>query len=336
MNLLIVEDDPITRRRIQHFVEKWDHVAMCATNGLEGLSLFIANRIDIVITDWRMPEMDGLTLARHIKERAVDAPYVYIILLTAKNTKSDIVEGLSRGGADDYITKPFDPDELRARIHVGARTVQLERTLSHYNRDLERLVRDRTEVIRRVQQETLMRILDAVGSRCGRPAGEAARISRLSALLAEAAGWPEGKIAEIRLAAPMLDIGTLGVADRLLNASGSLPEDEANAAGDHTLIGARMLSGSQAPILQMAHDIALHHHEHWDGTGHPHGLSGERIPASARIVGIVDAFARLTAAGAVSAGMTAADRIEAMSPGRGSRFDPYLFDLFIDRIGEMQ
>ena len=119
MNILIAEDDAITLRRLQHFLEKWGHRVITARNGLQALEKFLANEVDIVLTDWMMPEMDGLALIRHIHSYATEKPYLYVILLTSRGDKKDVVKALSEEGVNDYVIKPFDPDELRARIRVG-------------------------------------------------------------------------------------------------------------------------------------------------------------------------------------------------------------------------
>ena len=126
MNILIAEDDAITLSRIRHFLEKWGHHVIIAKDGLEALEQFLTEDVDIVLTDWNMPEMDGLELVRHISKRSQDKPYVYVIFLTSRSDKEDVVAALTEEGVDDYLVKPFDPDELKARIGVGLRTVRLE------------------------------------------------------------------------------------------------------------------------------------------------------------------------------------------------------------------
>ena len=160
MNILIAEDDAITLRRLQHFLEKWDHRVVTAVNGKDALEKFMAQDVELVITDWMMPEMDGMELVRRIRSGGSDKPYVYTILLTSRGEKEDVVKGLSEVGVDDYVVKPFEPDELRARLSVGERTVRLERTLREYGKGLEKIVRMQTRLIRKTQEETIIRLLN--------------------------------------------------------------------------------------------------------------------------------------------------------------------------------
>ena len=202
MNILIAEDDAITLRRLQHFLEKWDHHVTTAANGVEALEKFLDQDVELVITDWMMPEMDGMELVRQIRSGGRDKPYVYTILLTSRGEKEDVVKGLSEVGVDDYVVKPFEPDELRARLSVGERTVRLERTLREYGKGLEKIVRMQTRLIRKTQEETIIRLLTALESRDEETGGHVRRIGLFSAHLAEAAGWTQEEVEDIRLAAP--------------------------------------------------------------------------------------------------------------------------------------
>ena len=227
----------------------------------------------------------------------------------------------------DYIVKPFDPDVLRARLNVGMRTVRLERRLSGYSHDLKKLVRRQTHVIRHAQEETIIRLLTALESRDEETGGHVHRISLFSVVITTAANWSSNKIDNLRLAAPMHDIGKIGVPGSILLKKGRLTESEFEIIKTHTTVGGQILGDSDIPMLQIAHDIALYHHEKWNGTGYPSGIAGNMIPESARIVAIVDVFDALSH-----------DRIykKALSEKeRGSHFDPYFFDLFINVLPEL-
>ena len=139
MNILVAEDEAIALKRSKYFLEKWGHSVITVQNGLEALEEFLSSKIDLVITDWMMPEMDGLELIRHIRSRT-ETPFAYVILLTSREDKKDIVEALE-SGVDDYIIKPFDPAELQARVNVGVRMVSMERSLMEFRTSLERIVR---------------------------------------------------------------------------------------------------------------------------------------------------------------------------------------------------
>ena len=332
MNILIAEDDAITRRRLQHFLEKWDYHVLEAHDGLDALEKFLSDQIDLVITDWMMPEMDGLELVRHIRSRGQDKPFVYTILLTSRGDKDDVVKALAEVGVDDYIVKPFEPDELRARVSVGTRTVRLERTLREYGQGLEKIVRKQTRQIRQTQEETIIRLLTALESRDEETGGHVRRIGLYSAHLAQAAGWSTEKIDDLRLAAPMHDIGKIGVPDAILQKNGKLTEDEFEIIKSHTTIGGQILGDSEFPMLQMAHEIALYHHERWEGGGYPMDLEGNAIPEVARIVALVDVYDALSQDRVYRKASPEKEVLELMQVGRGSHFDPFYYDLFLESI----
>jgi len=336
LNILIAEDDAITLRRLQHFLEKWDHHVTTATNGAEALEKFFDQDVELVITDWMMPEMDGMELVRQIRSGGRDKPYVYTILLTSRGEKEDVVKGLSEVGVDDYVVKPFEPDELRARLSVGERTVRLERTLREYGKGLEKIVRMQTRLIRKTQEETIIRLLTALESRDEETGGHVRRIGLFSAHLAEAAGWTQEEVEDIRLAAPMHDIGKIGVPDAILRKEGPLTTDEFKVIKSHTTIGGQILGDSEFPMLQMAHEIALYHHERFDGGGYPEDRKGEDIPVAARIVALVDVYDALSQDRVYRKAFPLKEVLESMRQSSGSHFDPQFFDLFLDSIPDFQ
>jgi putative two-component system response regulator len=332
LKILIAEDDGVTRHRLLHFLEKWGHHVITSENGLDALEHFLSKDIDIVITDWMMPEMDGLELVGHIRSRGREKPYVYTILLTSRGDKADVVKGLSEVGVDDYVIKPFEPDELRARLTVGERTVRLERTLREYGEGLEKVVQKQTRMIRQTQEETIIRLLTALESRDEETGGHVRRIGLYSAYLAEAAGWTKQDVDDIRLAAPMHDIGKIGVPDAILQKEGPLTTEEFEVIKSHTTIGGQILGNSEFPMLQLAHDIALFHHEKWEGKGYPENRSAEEIPEAARIVALADVYDALSQDRVYRKADTEDEVLRKMNKAKGNHFDPNFYDLFIESL----
>ena len=332
MKILIAEDEGVTRRRLQHFLEKWGHHVITSENGLDALEHFLSKDFDIVITDWMMPEMDGLELVGHIRSRGREKPYVYTILLTSRGDKEDVVKGLSEVGVDDYVVKPFEPDELRARLTVGERTVRLERTLRDYGAGLEKIVQKQTRLIRQTQEETIIRLLSALESRDEETGGHVRRIGLYSAHLAETAGWTKQQVDDIRLAAPMHDIGKIGVPDAILQKKGPLTTDEFEVIKSHTTIGGQILGDSEFPMLQLAQDIALFHHEKWEGKGYPENRSAEEIPEAARIVALVDVYDALSQDRVYRKAEPEDEVLRKMEKAKGNHFDPYFYDLFMKSL----
>jgi len=245
-----------------------------------------------------------------------------------------MLEGLLGGEVDDYITKPFDPDLLQARISVGARTVTLERRLREYNAGLEKLVQHQTSVIKKTKEETIFRLLTALEKRDEETAGHVRRIALFSNLTAASAGWTPESVDDIRLAAPMHDIGKIGVPDAILKKKGELSEAEFEIIRSHTNAGGHILEGSEYPMLQMAHEIALSHHEWWNGEGYPAGLSGEDIPEAARIVALADVYDALSHDRVYAEALPPEEVADYMLKRRGTQFDPYYYDIFMDLIPE--
>jgi len=335
LNILVAEDDAVTLKMLQHFLKKWGHRVISAQNGSEALEKFLSSEVDIVITDWIMPEMDGLELVGHLRGRRNDTPFVYIVLLTTRSEKEDIVKALD-AGVDDYIVKPFDPDELRARVNVGKRTVRLERTLRDYGQGLEKIVRRQTLLIRKTQEETIIRLLSALESRDEETGGHVRRIGLFSALLAQKTGWSTEQVNDLRLAAPMHDIGKIGVPDAILLKKSRLTDLEFEVIKSHTTIGAQILKGSEFPMLRVAHDIALSHHEKWDGSGYPNGLSAEEIPVVGRIVALADVFDALSRDRIYKKAFPMDEVLQRMAAGRGTHFDPIYYDLFLESLEDFR
>jgi putative two-component system response regulator len=328
MNIIVAEDEAIALKRSKYFLEKWGHSVITVQNGLEALEEFLSSKIDLVITDWMMPEMDGLELIRHIRSRT-ETPFVYVILLTSREDKKDIVEALE-SGVDDYIIKPFDPAELQARVNVGVRMVSMERSLMEFRTSLERIVRKQTSAIRQTQEETIIRLMSALELRDKETHGHVQRMRMFSMMMAEAVGWPKVRVNDLRLAAPMHDIGKIGIPDTILRKTGKLSEEEFEIVKSHTIVSSKILKDSKFSMIQMAHDIALYHHEWWDGNGYPYGLAGEDIPQAARIVALVDVYDALSHDRFYRKASPEEEVLKIIKEGRETQFDPYLYDLFLD------
>lgn len=318
------------------------HTVSEATNGQEALNCLTMNmsapdaeKIGMLITDWDMPIMDGVELAKQARALR-ETLYLYIILLTGKGNSSDRLLGFTEGGADDYVVKPFEIDELKLRIQVGIRVIQSERALREYTGGLERIVRAQTQEIRDTQLEIIARLFNALLSRHAETGNHVQRISIMSAYLAEKVGWSMEQVDLIRAAAPMHDVGKIGISDAFLLKPGSLTTEERLIMQQHSSIGARILSNSKSPIIKMAERIALWHHENWDGSGYPHKLSGNDIPMEAQIVGLTDMYDALRSDRAYRPGLDNATVLEILEKGRARKFEPGLLQLFLDNLDEMQ
>ena len=338
MRILVAEDDVIARKRLTRHLKEWGHEVIDAADGGSALEMFISQTPlpDMVITDWLMPELTGVELAKHIRTCTRGKSYTYIILLTSLTERENIITGFKEGGVDDYIHKPFDITELEARLQVGVRVVNLEKAQRDYSLSLEHVVRRQTLKIRETQEEIVVRLFSALECRDEETGDHVRRISLISAFLAEQLGCPQTFVDDIRYAAPMHDIGKIGIPDGILRKPGRLTREEFEVIKTHPGIGARILQNSQYDQIRVAEEIALRHHEKWDGTGYPDGLSGEAIPLSAQIVAVADVFDAMANDRVYRPAMAEGEVLRIMREGRGKHFSPTVLDLFLEHFCTIQ
>ncbi|HEV3340300.1 MAG TPA: response regulator [Pirellulales bacterium] len=282
LQILIVDDDEVSLEISRRTVERSGYCVQVARNGKEALEILREGRHRLVITDWVMPELDGIELCREIRAGDYNG-YVYVILLTSRGETKDIVAGLS-AGADDFMTKPFDPAELRVRVRTGGRIIGME------TRDL-----------------AIFAMAKLAESRDTETGAHLERIRCYSRVLARYLSQ-QPKFSDevdadyvrmIYLTSPLHDIGKVGIPDSVLLKPARLSEREFSLMKEHTVIGASTLDAAlqqhpEAEFLRMGRDIALTHHERWDGSGYPQGLSGRNIPLCGRIVALADVYDALT------------------------------------------
>jgi putative two-component system response regulator len=317
IKVLIVDDDPISLALLSNFLTELGYEFESATNGREALEKMRWFTPSLVISDVEMPEMDGVTLCREIRRRR-SIQYTYVILLTYRSEHESLLLGLN-AGADDYLSKPFSPEELRLRIDAGKRLLSLE------GRDMMIF--------------SLAKLAESRDEDTGEHLERMREYSKLIA--AELMTWPkfadvvDGQFVElIYLTSPLHDIGKVGVPDSILRKPGKLTPEEFEIMKQHTLIGADTLMASaqaysEATFLWMAYEIAVNHHERWDGTGYPHQLSGLQIPLSARIVAVADVYDALRSKRVYKPAFTHEKSVEIIVQGRGTQFDPDIVDAFV-------
>ncbi|MDR1947737.1 MAG: response regulator [Desulfovibrio sp.] len=337
MHILIADDQPTARFILAGLLRKWGHRVVETADGAEALEHIERDNhdIDMLITDWSMPKMDGVQLARRVRALSSVSQYIYIILLTGKGELNDRIRGFTVGEVDDYVVKPFEAMELRMRIQVGGRVIRAERTQRMYNRSLEDVVRRQTEEIRETQQEIISRLFSALESRDQETGEHVLRIGELSAGLGRRLGWGADRLSAVQSAAPLHDIGKIGVPDTILRKAGPLTAEEFEAVKLHTGIGAHILSGSHNRNIRLAETIALRHHENWDGSGYPDGLSGTEIPVEARVVALVDVYDALLSDRVYRPGLPMDEVLRIIRSERGRKFDPDLCDIFLDMVEEL-
>ena len=228
-----------------------------------------------------------------------------------------------QGAAFLLLERLGEAHDAQVRVLQSARDHLLK------EEELEREVRRRTRSIRLREEEIAMRLLAAAATRDGETGSHVRRIGLYAAAIGEALGWEASRVADLRVAAPMHDVGKIGIPDAILRKPGALSEEEFRVMQQHTVIGARMLGNSDIPLLCIAREIALGHHEKWDGRGYPQHLAGEQIPIAARIVTIVDVYDAMVHRRVYKPPIPEPEVLASMQKGAGRDFDPTLFDVFV-------
>jgi response regulator RpfG family c-di-GMP phosphodiesterase len=280
MNILIAEDDPVTLKLLSSRLERWGHSVVEASDGEIAWRVIEKEAIDIVVSDWMMPGLDGLELCRHIRERQ-DAGYIYVILISAQDAQADIIHGL-QSGVDDYITKPIDLDALRARIEIGARIVNLERRL---NAKIDIITANHHQTIRMFNQ--MMEVFDDdLGGHCRRTAKLATDLASRHPEVGDA------DIPIIETAALLHDIGMVGIPKSLRNKRRTeMVNDERQLYQSHATMGERIIG--EIEIMKPAALLVGMHHEQFNGKGFPAGLAGNAIPIGAQLISAASIYDNL-------------------------------------------
>ncbi len=297
------------------------------TDAREALRVFTEFEPDLVALDLRMPNMDGFAFLRQVRSRIPEDSYVPILVLTADSSSKAKREALTLG-ANDFLTKPLDLSEVMLRVYNLLETRSLHLRVQRHGQELEERVRERTRDLEEAHWELLERLARASELRDDATAHHTQRVGTLAAMLAREIGLPEEHVALIRWAAPLHDVGKIGIRDGLLLKPGGLTPEEREEVKAHTEMGAALLSGSRFPILQMAEQIARYHHENWDGSGYL-GLSGEDIPVEARLVAVADVFDVITHRRPYKEAQSVEHALAAIREQGGRQFDPRLTEALV-------
>jgi putative two-component system response regulator len=306
--ILIVDDEPNNLQVLRQIL-KDRYTLLFATSGEKALQAVAEHAPNLILLDVMMPGMNGLEVCRRLKDNPASAE-IPVIFVTAMADVEDEAQGFD-AGAVDYIAKP-----------VSAPLV-LRRVQTHLSLVRAKALED--------SQKAAIFMLGEAGHYNDTDTGvHIWRMSAYARALAEAAGWPSERAEWLELAAPMHDTGKIGIPDSILKAPRKLTEEEWRIMKTHTLIGADILAKSPTPVFVMAAEIALHHHEKWDGSGYPAKLVGEAIPESARLVAIADVFDALTMERPYKAAWSVEDAAAEIQRGAGGHFEPRLVALFME------
>jgi len=325
--ILIVDDEPANVELLKRLLERSGFVHLHSTNDpREAAPLFKDLAPDLVLLDLHMPHMNGLQVIDELNGMG-HATYLPILMLTGDMTQEARREALSRG-AKDFVNKPFHADEVLLRIRTLLETRFLYLQIQSQNQVLEAKVQERTQELEAAQIEIIERLARAAEFRDDNTGQHTERVGQMAALVAQEAGMPAAQVALIRRAAPLHDVGKIGIPDAVLLKLGKLTDEEFALVKTHTTIGARILSGSRFGLLKLAEEIALCHHERWDGSGYE-GLAGEHIPLPGRIVAVADVFDALTQKRPYKAAWPIGDAVAEIERQRHRQFDPAVVDAFL-------
>ena len=331
--ILVVDDEDRNLRLIEALLVPSGYAVDVAHDGEEALMKVTESPPDLILLDAMMPKLDGFEVTRRLKEDE-DTRIIPIVMVTALQEVQARVMALEVG-ADDFLAKPVDKTELRARVRTLLKVKAYNDHMRNYQQELEADVAKRTEElqqafekIKETSLETIYRLARAAEYKDEDTGAHILRMSHYSAAVARKLGLSEGEVEAILYAAPMHDIGKIGVPDRILLKPGKLNQDEWVIMKQHTTIGGCILERSSAEFIKLGETIALTHHEKWDGSGYPKGLEGEEIPISGRITAIADVFDALTSKRPYKEPFSVEKSFSIIKEGRGTHFDPQVVDAF--------
>ncbi|MDZ7750293.1 MAG: response regulator [Gammaproteobacteria bacterium] len=329
--ILVVDDEAANLKLLNRMLQSEGYrEQVLVEDPRQVIPLYREMRPDLILLDINMPHLDGFEVLEQLQ--ALDDPLLPpVVVLTAQHGRDHLLRALAEG-ARDYITKPFDRNELLMRVR-NLLDAQLAHRLVHDQKAiLEDMVNERTDELRRTRLQVVQRLGMAAEHRDEETGNHILRMSYSSALLAWSLGWSDDDCDLLLNASPMHDIGKIGIPDAILLKPGKLEPHEWEIMKTHATIGGKLLGGDDSDLMRLARDIALGHHEKWDGSGYPQGLEGADIPQAARIAAVADVFDALTSVRPYKAAWPVDRAVDLMKESSGSHFDPELVEVFLQEL----
>jgi len=324
--ILVIDDEPSIVRLLTRALQNAGYTAVTGfTDPQEALNFVDQQMPDLIVLDVNIPGMSGYDFLTRLSERLRQDVFLPVLMISGLPEPDTRLQAL-QAGAMNFLTKPIDLDVFLASVKSLLETRFLSLRLYTARGILEKLVQERTEELKRAHIELLERLAKVAEYRDDATGRHTERVGELCRLLAEELGLPPEQVPLIARTAPLHDLGKVAIPDAILLKRGLLNEEERQIMRRHAALGAEILSGGTSELVQMAEQIALHHHERWDGKGYPNGLKGEQIPLAARIVAVADSFDALIHKRPYKEAWTIPDAMEEMRRERGGQFDPQVVD----------
>ena len=336
-HILVVDDEPINLELVSAiFAENSNIIVSTAEDGLQAINFIKEKLPDLIVLDIRMPNMSGLQVIEYLKSDPITSDIPIIVLSGDELEKKKALSS----GVSDFVPKPFDAEELKLRILNHLKLKKYTDIIKDINETLQREVmrktkelRDALELAKEAEYEMVLKFGMISEFRDEETGAHIRRISFYGKLFGELLDLSEKEQNILLYAAPLHDVGKIGIPDKILKKPGPLTTEEFEIIKLHTTIGAKILTSDPRFVtLQAGRIIAEQHHEKWDGSGYPYGIEGEKIHIYARIVAICDVFDALTSDRVYRKAFNVDEAIDIMKKGREKHFDPKLFDIFTDNL----
>lgn len=331
--ILIVDDVETNRFVLRDIMFEMGYQPVLTENGVQALKILQRIRPQLIILDIAMPEMDGYEVCKKIKENP-ELREIPIIFISAFDEPEDIVKGFNLGGTD-YITKPFIPEVVKARVGMQLNLAEANRSMQEMNRQLQISIGEQRKQMEKERRSVLYALIRVARENACYDEANMERLRYNCRILTEAMQLSEAYdhlisdsyIDTIELAAPLCDLGNMAIPTNILQKQGALTAEEGEIVKTHTSIGARILRdvgeiGNENGFVRMAIEIANYHHENWDGSGYPEGKNEEEIPLAAQIVAVVSSYCALTEKRSYREAFTKERALEIMDEDAGKKFNP--------------
>lgn len=331
VRIIAIDDEPANLKLLQKILGTAGYENVVPVqDSREAVQVYQQARTDLILLDLNMPHVDGFGVLEQFK--ALHDPLLPpILVLTAQIGRDYLIKALS-SGARDYVTKPFERMELLMRVRNLLDAHLAHRFLHDQNALLESMVDARTEELQRTRLQVVRRLGRAAEYRDNETGLHTIRMSKYSAQLARSMGWSEEEAELLLHASPLHDLGKIGIPDSILLKPGKLDPAEWEIMKTHVNIGAEILGDADSDLLRLAANIALAHHEKWDGSGYPNGLAGKAIPLSARIVALADVFDALTTERPYKQAWPVDKAVAFIQEQAGQHFDPEVVEHFLRQL----